>query len=158
MNDIIDCFIHGSLFLILFFCAFRDWKEGIIPNRYLMRGIEVRVFLLLFEVWLEGFESILHLLMKAFIGILIFLGGILIRKMTGNGLGIGDIKLFSVMALYLSAREWIEALFYSCIFCMTLAFGLFCIKKPRNKFPFAPAVFLSSFFIALQRYVLSEMQ
>ena len=141
MNFVMACFIYGSLFFLLLFCAFRDWKEGIIPNRYLIRGIAIRIFLLLHEVWLSGPDSLLQWLSKAGISILILLSGILIRKMTRDGIGMGDIKLLAMMFLYLTAAEWYQALVFSLFVGLIMAIVTKMKSKEDRSIPFAPAVF-----------------
>ena len=57
----IEFYLNGILFLILFFSAIKDWKEHIIPNVYLVRGVAIRALLLLHEVSLDGTEAIKRL-------------------------------------------------------------------------------------------------
>ena len=140
-EKVIDCFMYGSLFIMLLFCAFRDWREGIIPNRYLIRGIEIRIFLLLPEVWLSGFDSILQLFNKAGISILILLSGILIRKMTRNGIGMGDIKLLAVMFLFLPAVVWMTSVMFASVIGLLIGIVFGGEKGKRERIPFAPAIF-----------------
>ncbi len=137
----IEFYLKGILLLLLFFCARRDWKDGIIPNEYLIRGIAIRILLLLHEVATEGVDAAYHLLIKAGMGILILCIGILIRKLTKDGIGMGDIKLLGVMNLYLSLEEWIESLLRSFVFGLLASIIIIVRKKEAKRIPFAPFLF-----------------
>ena len=127
------------LFIILMFCAWKDWKERIIPNRYLIRGLAVRVLWLLPEISPSGADAIRTFGIKCLITIFILTFGILIRNLTKKGIGMGDIKLMMLMYLYLEGNVWMTAMVYSMFLGMIQAVWVFT-KSNKKKIPFAPAL------------------
>ena len=144
-------YLNGILFLILFFSAIKDWKEHIIPNVYLVRGVAIRALFLLHEVSLDGTEAIKRLGIKVGISAFIFIIGILIRKLTKDGIGMGDIKLCALMFLYLDVSVWFGSLFVSMILGAIHAFIVTVGKKERGRIPFAPSLFLGTLAVILFR-------
>lgn len=147
----IEFYLNGIPFLILFFSAIKDWKEHIIPNVYLVRGVAIRILLLLHEISIYGTEAINKLVLKAIIGFLIILIGILIRKLTKDGIGMGDIKLCALMFLYLESSVWFLSLFVSMILGAIHAFIVTVGKEEKARIPFAPSLFLGTLAVILFR-------
>lgn len=151
MNLSIEVYLSGILILILLFSAIKDWKENIIPNVFLVRGVSIRVLLLLHEISIYGTEAIKKLVLKVMIGFFIIIIGILIRKLTKDGIGMGDIKLCALMFLYLDASVWFVSLFVSMILGAIHAFIVTVGKKKRGRIPFAPSLFLGTLAVILFR-------
>jgi leader peptidase (prepilin peptidase)/N-methyltransferase len=144
MNLSLEVYLSGILILILLFSAIKDWKENIIPNVYLVRSASIRVLLLLHEISIYGTEAINKLVLKVMIGFFIIIIGILIRKLTKDGIGMGDIKLCALMFLYLESSVWVSSLFVSLILVTIHLFIVIVGKKERVRVPFAPSLFLGT--------------
>lgn len=134
-------YLSAILLLLLFFCALRDWKQQIIPNIYLIRGAAIRVLLLPYDVSIHGVEGIKIMGIKVLCSPFIFGAGILVRKMTRNGIGMGDIKLFCLMFFYLPLEEWVQALLYSSVIGGIIAAAVWIQSGKNKKVPFAPMIF-----------------
>ncbi len=151
LNISINVYLSGILLLILFFSALQDFKKHIIPNRYLIRGTAIRVLLLLHEISVYGTEALKSLVLKALIGFFIIIIGILIRKLTKDGIGMGDIKLCAFMLLYLEPNAWFTSIFVSLLLGAIHAFIVTVEKKKRGRIPFAPSLFLGTLAVILFR-------
>ena len=149
MNLSLEVYLSGILILILLFSAIKDWKEQVIPNVYLVRSTSIRVLLLLHEISIHGTEAIKKLVLKVMIGFFIIIIGILIRKLTKDGIGMGDIKLCALMFLYLEPSVWLGSLFVSMILGVIHAFIATVEKKERARIPFAPSLFLGTLAVIL---------
>ena len=132
------------LLIILFFCGIRDWKEHIIPNVYLIRGFSIRILLLIHEVSISGADALKSLGWKFLLCLVIGGIGILVRKMTKNGVGMGDIKLSMLMFLYLEAEVWLSALIIS--FILGLLWGIVLLVRGGSgrRIPFAPFLLMGT--------------
>lgn len=144
MQQGIEFYLNGILLVILAFSAWKDWTERIIPNAYLIRGIAIRLLLLLHEVSITGRGAIGFLIIKIIISLMIIGVGIGIRKMTKEGVGMGDIKLIAVMFLYLDGQDWVSALFCSLLIGMVHALISQICSKRTKSIPFAPSLFLGT--------------
>lgn len=135
-----------TLVAILFTVTFTDYKRQIIPNKVIATGILVRFVYAVIEFLTMGkaFFQILKsdLFSLIFVAILLFLGVILIK----NGIGMGDIKLFSVMGLYQGIAGLISSLFFSLIIAFFAAIGMLITRKKSRKdsMAFAPFVLLGT--------------
>ena len=135
-------FLVGALFLI----AWKDWKEKVILNRHLKILIASRLFLLVCE-WLVypeyGFTILLSTLMGFVIGGAVFGICYLISR---GGMGAGDVKLISVLGLYLGGSVIMPAMIL--IVGSSAVFNIFnLIRKKtdlKSEVPFGPFVLLGS--------------
>lgn len=137
-------YLTGICLILLAFCAWRDWKEQRIPNSYLMRGIAIRILLLLHEISVGGVVAIGMFVERITAAIVIFAIGMVIRRVTKDGIGMGDLKLLAVMYLYLEPKTWLTSLGIS--FCLGGVFALFWRLRGKKceKIPFAPFLLLGS--------------
>jgi len=149
MNISIDVYLSGILLLVLLFSALQDCKKHIIPNRYLIRGIAIRVLLLLHEIAIYGTGAIKRLLLKVLIGFVILIIGLLIRKLTKDGIGMGDIKLCALMFLYLESNVWFRAIFVSLLLGAFHALIVTVGRREKARIPFAPSLFLGTLAVIL---------
>lgn len=149
MELTITFYFKAILLILLGFCARTDIKEQRIPNVYLIRGVSIRVLLLLPEVSVSGAEAIKNFIIKIVVCFFIFIMGILIRKITQNGIGMGDIKLMMVMYLYLTPETWVTAVFLGILFGI-IHIGIVRIKKKGcKKIPFAPDLFIAAVIVCV---------
>lgn len=117
------------IFEMLIPAALLDGKFHRIPNRVVLAGLVMFVLFFLYE-WLGMHENLIVLLCEAFFGLL--LGGgvfILCGILARNGLGAGDIKLFSVLGLLMTWRGVFNMIFFSVLFIA--AYGVFQLATKR---------------------------
>ena len=122
-----------------------DAKYMKIPNKVLLAGLVIFVGFFLYE-WLALREGILPLLKEALFGLL--LGGgvfLVVGLISRNGLGGGDIKLFSVLGILLTWRGVFNILFFSMLIIAVYAVILLVSKKAKKdtKLPMGPFVTLA---------------
>lgn len=119
--------------------AYIDCKKRVIPREYLLIGCEIRLFLLIIEVFQNGHGALNQVVLElaGSIIIMVFLFGV--RCLSHMGLGMGDVKLLGVISLFLGWTVTIEALGNSMIIAVVL--GCFSyIKNKAKEIPFAPAL------------------
>ena len=130
------------LLMLLFPIALCDWKKMIIPNKILLFGLIVRIFLYPFEFFFRT-EQFLVIIKSDFIALGIMLLFLLVAYfLVKNGVGMGDIKLILIMSLYLGIQGIFGVLFMSLIVIFFAGLYLMIIKKRsrRESIPFAPAI------------------
>ena len=139
-NSIIENLKLLTLLAILFPAAYMDWREHIISNKLILIAICVRAALFIVEL-ISSTESALSGIYSALIAAgVIFVIGFLFSLLTKGGIGMGDVKLLAVMALYQGATGIICSLLVSLIvaffYCI---FALITKKVKKNDIiPFAP--------------------
>lgn len=130
-----------TIFTLLWPIALVDWKCHIIPNRLLLIGLCYRGIILLFELVIYGDRFPAMLLNDAMITIAVFLICMIVKLLVKDAIGMGDVKLFTLMALFLNGRI-IGAVFFSLIVSFFYALFLLVSKKKGRKdmMPFAPSI------------------
>ncbi len=133
-------FFYISLFSLLCVAAVKDMKEQTIPNPLILIGLAVGLGLALFNLSMTN-------IIDLFLGILspiLILGTIYI--ISHGGIGIGDIKLFACVGIFLGLWATIEIIIISIIICGLTSLVLLKLHflKKTSKVPFAPFVFLSA--------------
>lgn len=139
-NSIIENLKLLTLLAFLFPAAYTDWREHIISNKLIIIAVCVRLALFIAEL-LSSIESALSGIYSALITAgVIFVIGFLFSLITKGGVGMGDVKLLTVMALYQGASGIVCSLLVSLIaaffYCI---FALITKRVKRNDIiPFAP--------------------
>ena len=144
-----NIYLSGILLILLSFCAHCDWREQRIPNNYLILGFILRIFLLLYEKALIGMGVIGPFFIKVLSCLLILAAGILVRRFTQNGIGMGDIKLMMIMHLYLDVRSWFLTIFLSFILGTVCSGFLRLRSRVNQKIPFAPVLLIGTVIVML---------
>lgn len=112
-----------------------DIRERRIPDKLVLAGAFVGLLISLIDPQ-RGFLTGL-------------LGGIragavliLVRYITKGGLGLGDVKLFSCVGIYLRFEDTVSAMFIAAVLSGLYSLALICINKDNNKLelPFAPFI------------------
>ncbi|MBE5944451.1 MAG: hypothetical protein E7258_05985 [Lachnospiraceae bacterium] len=126
--------------------ALIDYREKIIPNSILKVLICFRVVLLIPE--LICLDNPVRLLLAAVIAAVVMLVAcIAVAFLMKDSIGMGDVKLFIVMALYLGVDGIGYAVFCALVVSFFIALYLLCSKKASRKdsIPFAPAILIGTF-------------
>ena len=128
------------LLTVLFAAACTDLTRRIIPNRLLLAALFLRALLLIGETAFFGADLGAYLqesLTALLIPLLVFLIGALLYR---GGIGMGDIKLLCVTALYLGAEKTLTALLISLLSAALWSLYRMARKEasPRSRLPLAP--------------------
>jgi len=132
MDTVILCVLFWGLALITFF----DVKYRQIPNKIL-------IFLIVFRV--AAFIIMRNFTLTKFVEILFFaIIGIIFYFIFKNKIGAGDIKLEIVISLYLTAIDFIYALFISMLTMFVYGISVLCLKKVtlKTKIPLSPFIMI----------------
>ena len=131
---------------VLWACAVSDRKAMLIPNAVLLCGVGLRVVLLCMEAILLPEEIVYDLIGSAVAAAGLCVLTLLCRLLSRGAIGFGDIKLLTVMGLFLGlSRIWGSLLismlcsFFYCVF-------LLITKRATGKteIPFAPILLVGT--------------
>lgn len=136
-----------SCLALLFVAAATDYRQQIIPNRLILSGLGFRAMLLLAEAFFERDVLAVTLFSEALGAVGIFIVCMVFLLMMKNSIGMGDIKLFMVMGLYLGLYSMIDAIMSSLVLAFICAVVLLLMRKKGKKdsLPFAPAVLAGTY-------------
>lgn len=126
--------------------AFIDSRTKRIPNDILKIMLVGRLFFLIPEFIMIG--DIPHRLLSMLIAtVAVFLACVLCCLLIKGAIGMGDVKLFSIMALYLGLEGIWSAIFCSLIVSFFIAvFSLVTNRvKRKDNIPFAPAILIGTY-------------
>lgn len=147
--------MYRWLLLIYASClvSYIDIKERIIPNMIIIVLFAIRIGFLIYEIIIAP-DSLKLVLMAPSLGMLIGGGLILLAMLISRkSIGMGDVKLFAIIGLYVGSKAIIPTLF--CTFFFSAIFGLMLliIKKAKIKdtmpmAPFAAAGILVNFVLS----------
>ena len=104
-----------------------DKRHQIIPNMILLILLMIRVLTISLEIFVDKADMMvifLTSLLGAVYGSVVFL---LIRLFSKDSIGMGDIKLFAVIGLYIGSSAILPALFLTSVFA--LVYGVVMIAK-----------------------------
>lgn len=126
--------------------ALIDYRKHIIPNRALCFMLIVRSIILVSEM-VYDFKSIKTELLSCLIagaGILILL--CLMRLIVKDGIGFGDIKLFTVMGLFFGIKGILPTVFLSFVVSFIVSIYMLITKRKSKKgqLAFAPSILVGT--------------
>ncbi len=124
--------------------AYIDYRNKLIPNQMLICMLIVKVILLAFELFFQETDLVNYMISSG-ISILVFCGVFfLISLVFKNSIGMGDVKLFGVLSIYLGLYGTLHVLFYALIITFFYACFLLITKKKdkKDEISFAPMVAL----------------
>ena len=131
---------------ILWPIAFIDSRTKRIPTDILKIMLVGRLVFLIPEFIMVG--DISHRLLSMLIAtVAVFLACVLCCLLIKGAIGMGDVKLFSVMALYLGLEGIWPAIFCSLIVSFFVAVFSLVTKRAKRKdnIPFAPAILIGTY-------------
>ena len=133
--------------LILATVTVTDIKEQKIPNKVVVAGLLLRVAFAVAEFVTMGADAFLAIAKDALYSLILvaalFVLGVLLLK---GGIGMGDIKLITVMGLFQGITGVISSLFLSLLVIFVLAIIMLITKKKQKKdsIEFAPSVMVGT--------------
>ena len=126
--------------------AYRDWKTQIIPNRWLLYLVIIRIVIFIIEciAYPEAImDSVAFILLGTLIsGAVMFIAYVISR----HEIGMGDVKLFIVMGMYLGLSLNYVVLLMSLILSAVYG-GIKLLKKDlkaKDAIPFGPFVLMGT--------------
>lgn len=130
-------------YVLLLICAWIDYKMKIIPNGMLLAGMCIRLIVYIFEYVNLGGDLRFELYSEG-IALLLVVVLLIFAALTHKGIGMGDIKLFGVMALYTGAFFVYSVLFVSVLLGAIIGIVmLLCFHKgKKTTIPFAPLILI----------------
>lgn len=146
-NDLPQIIIKLARMCLAYCCiayfSLTDFKYCVIPNKALLIFLSIRLVLIPLEyIFIK--DSFFNIMGDCFIGsAAFFVVFMLVSLLSHGGFGMGDAKMFSIMALISGTYCAINTLLYGLICCaiFSVAAMLFGKKKIKDKIPFAPFVF-----------------
>ena len=126
--------------------AYIDFKEKRIPNKILIIMLIARAVILIPELALLG--NISQTLISMVIAtVAVIIACVLCCLIVKGAIGMGDIKLFCVMAKYLGLEGIWSAIFCSLIVSFVIAVFSLATKRVNRKdnIPFAPAILIGTY-------------
>lgn len=134
----------STLFWGTFLLAGIDYQEKQIPNKVVAALLVIRLVFLAYEAYISAEywrSSLVYPLLGAAIGSGVMVVALLLSR---KGLGMGDVKLFLAIGMYVGSTEIIATLFYTCFVSALFGIVLLIIKKAKltDSIPFAPFAFI----------------
>ncbi len=126
--------------------AYIDFKEKRIPNKILIIMLIARAVILIPELALLGNIS-QRLISMVIATVAVIIACVLCCLIVKGAIGMGDIKLFCVMAIYLGLEGIWSAIFCSLIVSFIIAVFSLATKRVNRKdnIPFAPAILIGTY-------------
>ncbi len=144
-NTFLDSLNTMVLVNALFVITLYDLKYHIIPNRALIILLGIKVIVVLLTIFTVKEISVLYILVDMLIaGLAFLLIGVVCRFMNKNAIGMGDVKLLSVIGIVLGVNDSFHMVITGmvCIFFVSVI-GLFLKKLTRDsELPLAPFIFV----------------
>lgn len=132
--------------VVLWCAAISDYCELRIPNKLIIFGLVGRAILLLFE-FVFSFDTVLYYLKSEGIALLAVVIMCVVCLLFSKGsLGMGDVKLLMILAIYLGIEGICYSLFITVVFSSIVAIVQLITKKKKKKdtMPFAPFILLGT--------------
>jgi prepilin signal peptidase PulO-like enzyme (type II secretory pathway) len=133
-----------TLLVLLFYIAWIDWKKRIIPNQLLFVLLLVKGVSFLLQLFL--YDNI-HKSDAVFQLLYTLCGFCLLAFLsfaTHRGFGLGDVKLLTIMTLFLSFSFLLSVLLVGLLAALVVALYLLLVKKGSRKdtIPFGPFLYI----------------
>ncbi len=141
-TSIIKAFMNAEVMMWLVIVGYIDFKEKIIPNALIVTGICFWAILTTVDI-LVAQSSVKQVLLYSLVGGLLC-GGILfsIAIIVKTALGMGDVKMFTVLGLLYGVSNTYSILLFSMVLMAIVSIVLLILKKVTKKtaVPMAPFV------------------
>ena len=132
----------GSVLALVWLIAYVDYKVQLIPNRYLLAALIVRGIIFLFELINAPARACTQIISELLGGAMLLAFCFLLRILSRKGMGMGDVKLFSVLPLFLGIWGGFRALIYAMIIIFIQSVVCLITKKKGKSdvIAFGPAI------------------
>lgn len=144
-----EIFIMKRLCLVtlMFPMAAIDYKKYVIPNQLLLVALICRLAFLAVEFITERENLLYTVLSEVITAFGLFIICMIILLVMKGSMGMGDVKLFLIMALFQGYAGSSSAIFMSLIVSFIVSVFLLITKKKGRKdmIPFGPAILVGTF-------------
>lgn len=126
---------YFAVIAFLIAAAIIDIRERRIPDKLVLAGVTIGLVFSLFDPNRDIFSSLIG-------GTTAGLVLLLIYYITKGGLGLGDVKLFGCIGIYLGFESTVSAMLISAVLSGLYSLVLICINSDNKKreLPFAPFI------------------
>lgn len=127
--------------------AFIDFRTYRIPNAFVIMGIAGRAMVLAAELLFDDGMLKYTLISEVIAAVALFTAAMLCGICLKGSIGLGDIKLFVVLGLFLGMEGCWSAIFNALLISLAVAIFLLATKKKSRKdaVPFGPAIVLGTY-------------
>lgn len=146
-NTLLDNIKLISILAVLCPAAYSDWNKHIIPNKLLLGALCLRILLFVFELVFNISNALQYGASELISAVVIFILGFLCSLIIKGSVGMGDVKLISIMALFLGASGIVCAVFASLLISFIYCLIALIARKKHKKdiIPFAPSLLLGTY-------------
>lgn len=139
LNQNRGMFSYLAVIILLIAASVIDFKEHRIPDKLIVVGTVIG---LVFSL-INSYKGLLNGLIG---GIAVTLVLLLVFCITKGGLGLGDVKLFGCVGIYLGFEDTFSALLTASVLSGLFSFVLICINRDNKKreIPFAPFILVGT--------------
>lgn len=124
--------------------AIIDLKEKRIPNYIILVMALLQVLLTVAKlvIYTENWREIL--ISSVLNPVIVFIVLLLLARLSKDGIGMGDVKLLTVMAFICGAYHVLNTMVFALLSCVLVAMILIFIKKKKtkDKIAFAPFIYI----------------
>lgn len=144
-RSIIDIVSLLVIVTVIYASAQIDAEKSIIPNKFLLLGLVVRV-LIIGCLYIQDVQSAWDTTLDCLIGATVFFVVFLLIHIITHGICMGDVKLFGLMGLYQGIWGTLNSIFFSLAvsFFLAIVFLILKKKKMKDSFPMGPCIFLGT--------------
>lgn len=135
------------LIAVLFPMAAVDFRTCRIPNQLLIVAAGCRLCILIFEISLQH-ENLIQVVISEFVSaILLLIACVVILRIVKKSIGMGDVKLFLVMALFQGFSGVISAIIASLYVAFVISILLLVTgrKNRKDTIAFGPSILIGTF-------------
>ena len=126
---------YFAIIALLLSASIIDVRELRIPDKLVLTGVTVGLVFLLFDPHRGFLDSLMG-------GVAAGLIMLLIYYITKGGIGLGDVKLFGCVGIYLGFESTVSAMLLAAVLSGLYSLVLICINRDNKKreLPFAPFI------------------
>lgn len=147
----IDMCNRMTMFALLWGIAFVDLRTNIIPNEFIVAALLTRCFAFVIQLFTSGYPSVRGITAELFVCLIVFCLCFIVRFLSRSGLGMGDIKLMTIMPLFYGPIGGLRALLYALI--VIFVQSVFCLltkrKGKKDVLAFGPAIAIGAWISVL---------
>lgn len=139
---VFDCWKLVAVAALLWPVAYIDWKTNTIPNEWILQGIAVRGMIWICELLYQPADAAARIAADLLGCVILLCVCIMLRFFSRNGLGMGDVKLLSILPLFFGMINGFTAVIYSLlvVFVQSCYFLITKKKGKKDVIPMCPSI------------------
>ena len=138
--SITEILLIAILLSVLWICSYTDIRYRLIPNSVLIYAAGIRIVIFLFQVISGPDMAGIIAADTSLAAAMMLIASMMCRIISRNSIGMGDVKLLSLMGLYLGILSCFSAVFAMLFVIFTVSLVLLLTKKATREttIPLAP--------------------